>query len=193
MKRKIVLATVVASVLFVGGGHALLGCAASPRPNAKDQVEVYETLLAGWNRKGGERQFVGVALEPAPDLSDDNIADCAKGFQATRGTGSGAPLASLKGVKFRESKIELIDAAAWSPADPGVAIAQGKPVTQAVEEGVSRSLITFSQVAFSGDGKDALVDFSVTCGGLCGTGSTVRLHKAAGRWTVVGRCREWIS
>lgn len=85
--------------------------------------------------------------------------------------------------------MELIPRSQWSAHDPAQGMAAGK----SAEEGFSHSLVFLSQIAFTSDGKDALVGFGMVCGDLCGSGATLRLHQSGAGWSVVSRCRNWIS
>jgi hypothetical protein len=126
-------------------------------------------------------------------MSDPEFSECAKGLDFPAGVSGDQNQKSLAGVQFKRNDIELIEGSQWSPADPEQGIAEGKPIESAVREGFSHSLISFSQVAFSGNRKDALVKFGAVCGRLCGSGSTIRLQKSAGHWTILKRCGDWIS
>ena len=57
----------------------------------------------------------------------------------------------------------------------------------------SRGLIEFTSPVFSEDGQSALVYESHSCGGLCGTGWLILLHREEGRWRVGSRHMLWIS
>jgi hypothetical protein len=159
---------------------------------AREQA-VYGALLASWLGGAHVRQWVSVELAPQPSTSDPNVKQCAKGLHFPPVPAAHPTKKSLAGVEFPEGRVQLIDPSQWSVHDPGQGIASGKSADAAVEEGISHSLVTLSQIAFTEDGKDALVSFSMVCGSLCGSGSTMRLHETRGHWAIVDRCRNWIS
>jgi hypothetical protein len=158
-----------------------------------DEIAVYEVVLSSWLGQEKGRQLVNKQLSAPPSKSDAEFKECANGLDF-----SGAPHAvqakkSLTGVQLKGKGIELIDRSQWRPADPEEGIENGKSVEAAVREGFSKSLISLSQIAFTRDGQDALVKFGMVCGSLCGSGSTIHLHKSAKGWSILGRCGEWMS
>jgi hypothetical protein len=156
-------------------------------------LAVYQTVLASWLDREQGRQLVNERLSAPPSKDDPEFAECTKSLDFSVATKVDQGEKSLAGVDFKRAGIELIDGSEWKPADPEEGIAEGKTVDAAVREGFSKSLISFSQITFSRDGKDALVKFGMVCGGLCGSGSTIHLHKSATGWAVLGRCGTWVS
>jgi hypothetical protein len=57
----------------------------------------------------------------------------------------------------------------------------------------SPGIITFSRVAFSEDGTQALFYLSNHCGELCGTGMYVVMEKRDGSWAIEKEIEMWIS
>jgi hypothetical protein len=159
----------------------------------RDQMQIYDTVLGSFLEGEQVRQLVSTELSAAPTASDPDIRDCTKNLRLRADNQQHDAMKSLAGVDFRTKGVELIDGSKWSPVDPAQLIAQGKSVESSVKAGFSHSLISFSQVAFSHDGKDALVNFSMTCGALCGAGATLHLRQAGGHWSIVNDCAEWIS
>jgi hypothetical protein len=153
----------------------------------------YEAVLSSWLGKDHSRQLVNEQLSAAPLKEDPDLRECTKGFDFAAPSQRAVAGESLAGAQFKRKGIELVDGSKWKPADPEQGIANGKSVEAAVEEGFSKSMISFSQIAFSSNGDDALVKFGMECGGLCGSGSTMHLHKSASGWAVMSRCEEWIS
>lgn len=161
---------------------------------SQDETAVYDAVLASWLGDEPGRQLVNATLSAPPSSSDPEFAACAKGLDFPAGASGEQGPKSLFGVQFARPGIEIIDGSTWKPVDPAQAIAKGKSVDAAVEEGFANSLISFSQVAFSRDGTDALVKFGMVCGRLCGSGSTYRLHKTGGHWSGLKECGGgWIS
>jgi hypothetical protein len=161
---------------------------------SRDEQNIYEAVLNSWLDRAYGRQFVSTDLGPAPSKSDPDFGECAQGRRFSTGALNPTSHKSLTGVQFKRPGVELVDLSQWNPLDPGQAIAEGKSVDTAVDQGIAHSLISFSQVTFSDDRKDALVKFSMVCGRLCGTGRTMRLHNSGGHWAVAEPCGEsWIS
>jgi len=165
--------------------------AASAGAVSQDEVAIYKSVLASWFDGKPERQLVDYHLGASPSATDPELQECTKGLRFAGD--ARATQESLVGVDFEGGAIHLIDGSKWNPNDPGQAIANGKSVGAAVDEGLAHSLISFSQATFSYDGRDALVNFSMVCGSLCGSGSTIHLRKSGTQWKEVNRCREWIS
>lgn len=160
---------------------------------SQEEAAVYEAMLASWLGKEQGRQLVNERLTAPPSQDDAQVKECTKGLDFPPVAPAGVTRKSLAGVRFKRGGIELIDGSQWKPADPEDAMANGKSVNAAVDEGFSKSLISFSQIAFSRNGEEALVEFSMVCGSLCGSGITAYLHKSATGWNVVNRCGNWIS
>lgn len=157
----------------------------------QDELDVYDAVLASWLKGAKMPQMVAEQLENAPTLSDSEKKNCAAGlsFVASADDRPG----TLAGVQFRKSGIKLVNAAQWKPRDPGDAIRNGTNVDAAVNEGFAHSLMRLSRVSFTPDRRDALVEFGMTCGSLCGSGSTVHLHKQSSGWSIMARCSDWVS
>ncbi len=159
----------------------------------QDEMAVYETVLASWLEGGSDKQLVNEKLSAPPLASDPNLKECTDGLHFSQNASSALTQKTLAGVQFKRNGIQLIDGSRWNPNDPQQAISKGESVDTAVKEGFSHSLISFSQITFSDDRRDALVGFGMVCGSLCGSGATMHLHSDGTRWEVVNRCRNWIS
>lgn len=157
----------------------------------QDELDVYDAVLSSWLKGARMPQMVAEQLNKAPTLSDAQKKSCATGLSFVA-PADDRPV-TLAGVQFRKSGIKLVDAAQWKPHDPGDAIRNGRRVDAAVKEGFAHSLMRFSRVSFTPDRRDAVVEFGMTCGGLCGSGSTVHLRKQGSGWSIVARCSDWIS
>jgi hypothetical protein len=158
-------------------------------PLSRDEMAVYDAVLSSWLGKDRGPNLLDERLSAAPSDADPQIRDCTgdQHFAARQGP------KSLAGVRFARRGIELTDGSRWRPTDPLQAMARGDSVDAAVRKSFSRALMSFSQIAFSTDGDDALVAFSMTCGSLCGSGSTIRLHRSGKDWSIVRRCARWNS
>jgi hypothetical protein len=158
-----------------------------------EEGAIYDAVLTSWLGPKHDNQFVNQRLGPAPFASAPEYADCVEGAHFAPDSSNAPKDKTLDASVFHPANIELIDGEKWRATDPGELIRRGVPVDAAVKEGTARSLITFSQVRFSLDRKDALVTFSNLCGRLCGTGFTVRMHSSGGQWKIAKRCGEYES
>lgn len=194
-RRRVAMTAGMACLMLLTGAAMAGDQPTAPAPTiSADEQDVYETVLAGWLGKETQRQQINVQLSPPPAAPDDDLADCAKGLDFPPPAKPPAPDKSLAGVAFRLPGVVLVDGSRWRADDPGDAIAGGKSVDAAVTQGISHSLISFSQIAFSRDHKDALVRFGMVCGRLCGTGSVMHLRRTGAHWKVLGDCGgRWIS
>lgn len=188
----LVLASVCISTASCGS-HASNHPTAADSSVSPDELAVYETVLTSWLGSENRRQLVSYELSAPPSKQDSEFTDCAKGMNFPAANDGSLGAKTLTGVHFKNPRIELIDGSKWKPADPAEAMANGDSVDVAVRKGFSQSLMSLSQIAFSRDGKDAFVKIGMSCGSLCGSGSTVHLQKSAAGWTILGRCGEWIS
>jgi hypothetical protein len=194
MKSLATLSMGLLSVATAACGSPLSGHSSVANDSiSPDEIAIYETVLGSWLGKQNDPQLVSEQLSAAPSKEDPEFSDCAKGLNLSEAAQGNRPQKSLAGVQFKRAGVQLVDGSKWKPADPGEAIANGTSVDTAVREGFSHSLISFSQIAFTRDGKDALVKLGMVCGGLCGSGSTIHLRKSAVGWEILGRCGGWIS
>ena len=189
------LCAVALSLTFAGPAASQV--ARDAAPISRDELGVFEAVLNAWLGAKPGKQLINQRLGPAPSPSDPENADCVKGVRFGPEAGAGRLEGSLIGVQFSRKGLELVDGQKWSPNDRALqeAVRRGPKsgLNQALDQAFSHSLITFSRVAFSHDRKDALVSFGQVCGSLCGTGSTLRLHKTGEHWKISERCGNWIS
>lgn len=183
----------IPAVLALMMGAALVHAAEpaddSGKPLSPDEIAIYDAVLASWLDGSTQTQQVAQALGPAPSRNDPALKSCGKGLIFDTPGGG----ASLAGAALRTRKVELVDGARWSARDPGEAIARGTSVDAAVKAGFDHSLMSLSRIVFTADRRDALVAAGMSCGSLCGSGSTIRLHKVGGRWSIAERCSSWVS
>jgi hypothetical protein len=158
-----------------------------------DEHAIYEAVLNSWLGPKHGIQLVNRRLGPPPAASAPDYADCAKGLSFAENPADAPKEKILDGATFHPANIELVDRDTWRATDPDKSIGQGKSIDSAVSEAFSKSLITFSQVSFSSDGKDALVQFGMVCGRLCGTGFTLQMHKSNDQWASVKHCNDYMS
>lgn len=81
----------------------------------RDEMTVYETVLASWLGKEKRQQLVDENLSAAPSASDGDVSDCIKGVDFSAGNQSVRGKKSLAGVQFQRSGIKLIDGSQWKP------------------------------------------------------------------------------
>lgn len=162
-------------------------------PIDQDERAVYEAVLASWLGNEQRRQLVNMRLGTAPSTTDPELEKCTTDAVFLPASQQSLPEKSLDGVRFDRSGIEVIDGSQWQPFDRDKSLAQGNSIEDALEESFAYALISFSEIVFSRDRQDALVNFQMACGRLCGHGSTMRLHKADGRWAVAHRCASYMS
>jgi hypothetical protein len=169
--------------------------AASGEPNAADVADIYVSFLKEWT--DGGRQPVRVAREakaPPPEELRE-FSHCAFGAEAVGSRWQPVrPVKDLRNSIGSLSHVQLVDAVAWKPLDPGDLIAQGHPVESAVRAGFGHGLLTLSAIAFDTSRNTAAFSYSFVCGKLCGNGGTVLLERTPKGWTKSAReCGRWIS
>ena len=163
-----------------------------------DQLAVYRVVLASWYQ--GDKKAINLAIQTDPvNLGDDSFdKTCLKGL-ALEKTAEGEvhrfrveDLAQLGNANFR-----LVDPESQAKEvrenDPGIAIREGKPVDDAVENGFAHGLLTLGEIQFDRSHTHALISFRFWCGMLCGHGTTMLLEKKGGVWTRKKQCGGWVS
>jgi hypothetical protein len=180
--------------MALGAGRAMAGAGTLGAVVAvsQDERSIFETVIDSWLGPGKVKQLVDRRLSAAPSPSEN--ADCAKGLRFGPEDG-GSAATSLDGVRFDRPGLTLVDGESWSPDDQALtdSVHRGQFNPSDLDRAFAHSLFTLSRVRFTSDHQDALVSFSHVCGRLCGSGSTLRLHKAGGRWRIAERCGGWIS
>lgn len=159
----------------------------------QDERAVYEAVLDSWLGDEQRQQLVDVRLGAAPSTTDAELEKCTTGAAFVPPIHESRREKSLTGVQFERDGVVITDGSQWKPFDRDKSLAQGKSIEEALEASFSHTLISFSEIAFSHNRDDALVHFQMACGRLCGSGSTMRLHKTDGRWAVVHRCAGYMS
>ncbi|HWE44603.1 MAG TPA: hypothetical protein VG407_01130 [Caulobacteraceae bacterium] len=183
---------VIAGLSLATGAAVTKSGNAAPNPaGAADEQAIYETVLRSWLDGSHDAQMVNQRLGAPPSASEN--AECAKGVRFSKAAVDAPTDKTLDPATFHQRNIVLVDGDKWAADDPERSMAQGKSVDDAVKQAFSHSLISFSQVAFSEDGKDALVSFRMTCGMLCGHGFTLWMHKSNGHWNRAGECGSYVN
>jgi hypothetical protein len=78
--------------------------------------------------------------------------------------------------------------------DPSITIRSGEAVQYAVEAAFASGLLQLSEIAFDRARQYAVLEFSFSCGMLCGHGGTLVFKKVDDRWRAANRrCSSWIS
>lgn len=193
VRFRILLAIATLFSLTTGIGVAASRSSDPAASVSQDQVAIYKAVLLSWLGPQHGTQLVNERLGPPPRASAAENADCVKGVQFALAPVEPSQEKTLSDAFFQADGVELIDGETWRPTDPATSIGQGHSVESSVNEAISRSLITFSQITFSATHRDALVRFGMFCGALCGNGSTIRMHKSNGKWTIAGRCAGYIA
>jgi len=193
------LAALVSAVLLWGGSHAIASPPAyadrapGPAETPSVEIEVYEAVLRSWFGRSHSGVLVDERLGSAPQPSDEEVSDCLKGVDFR--SGASPALESLRDAKFKRKGVRLVDGAKWHADDEqlNTAVTHGEFHDADLERAFEHALSRFSQIQFDKDGRLALLTFSYVCGDLCGSGSTLLMKKSANRWTVMKRCRQWVS
>ena len=171
----------------------------SKDPLTAEQIAVYQAFLKGYDNGSGSALNLANVTYPLGDgLSEVKEGDgCLKGIQ-------------LENMKLARTTVHRTDALAAANLiivdpdkqseqvrrnDPGTALREGKKnVDDAVKDAFRSGLLTLSEIGFTKDHEWAVMSFSFYCGGLCGHGSVIVLHKNKGVWEVTKReCGGWIA
>jgi hypothetical protein len=114
------------------------------------------------------------------------------------------PLAEISGIHrltpalFEGDKVRIVDAARQAlliaKVDPSRTIRDGKSVNDAVETAFSAGLLELSEVAFATGRQFAVMNFSFSCGGLCGHGGTLVFERTGQEWKRSDRsCSSYVN
>ena len=127
-------------------------------------------------------------------IQPDALAACSAGLSfpdianANRSSDLRAPLAGAPNVRFVDpvEQGEVLD-----EVDVRAGIQQGMSVDEAVDRAFAAGWMNISEVTFDTTGRYALLEYTFTCGSLCGNGGAVIMHRGAGgRWM---RTNRWGS
>ncbi len=121
------------------------------------------------------------------DLSFPDIAS------ANRSSDLRAPLAGTPNVRFVDpvEQGEVLE-----QVDVRAGVRQGLSVDEAVDRAFAAGWMNISEVTFDTTGRYALLEYTFTCGSLCGNGGAVIMQRGAdGHWTRTNRrCGGgWVS
>lgn len=139
-------------------------------------VAIYEAVLQSWLGTDYSPALIAEQLSSAPKATDRDLSDCLKGLNFPPPASGSPVLSSLRGMRFARKGVRLIDRA-----------------DSDLDRAMAHSLISFSRIQFDRSGDWALLSFSSVCGALCGSGSTLLMHKSHNTWKVFRRCDQWIS
>lgn len=197
---RVLCATAIALLLFALAAitqETKTEARVTDEPLSKDAVAVYQTVLREYSNGSGERVNVAEITEPL----EDSAGACA-GFKIA----SSNAVHKLKESVLPTSEFVLVDAEAQRKQieanDPQQlvrrAIDEHQPVTESevessVQGAFASGLFTFSEIAFSRDGRRAVVSYSFVCGRLCGHGDTYLLRKVGAKWKIAKTCGGWMS
>jgi hypothetical protein len=193
-----VLGMIAALSVSFGVSRALAVTPATSKVDPGEvHVAVYEAVLQSWLGTDYSPALIAEQLSSAPKANDRDLSDCLKGLDFQPPASGGPVLSSLRGMRFARKGVRLIDRADWHAADGPLVThvnqGQTKSLDSDLDRAMAHSLISFSRIQFDRSGDWALLSFSSVCGALCGSGSTLLMHKSHNTWKVFRRCDQWIS
>lgn len=131
------------------------------------------------------------------EISEDDIRGCLTGLEPES---SSDPYAIHRfwPEMFSREKVQLVDAeqqqSLVSRTDPSHAIREGESVDKAVEIAISAGLLELSEVVFSIGRVFAVMEFSFSCGALCGHGGTLVFERSGQEWKRSERsCHSYVN
>lgn len=170
----------------------------------QDQINIYRTVIADYLGKSSGKLNIRSTTE-LPDEEHPFYDDkCAQRIEPEKLKVSSAH--NLNSVVEGHPNWLLVDGDKQEQLvdsnDPQKliksAIDDHQKVTEAeLDDSIKRAfetgLFTLSEIAFDKQHQRAAVAYSFVCGGLCGNGDTLILHKTGGKWKIVKRCGGWVS
>lgn len=165
-------------------------------PLERDAVSIYKILLQQW--RDGSPSLLNVSDKTVPlNVSHEGWScDCiakvdVENLLAASRRFHRIPSGVLSRVKLIDQKRQM---AVIHQNDPNKTMREGKSVNDAVAGAYAAGLVTLSEVAFDKEHRRALVQFSIHCGALCGSGHFVLLEKTGQTWTMAKQsCGGWIA
>lgn len=162
-------------------------------PLSEEQIAVYRAFLGHY--QDGAHGVVNLANKTTSlELSASDQESCAKGIelQGLTKLRSTDPQLSPEVVAGRNFKLVESNeqASAVRNNDPSDTIRAGKSVKDAVEAAFASGLLELSEIAFDRAHRYAVLNFSFSCGRLCGHGGTLVFRKVKGRWEQTDRPRS---
>jgi hypothetical protein len=162
----------------------------------EDQIEVYKAFLHSYGTGSSGHLNVGNRTMPL-DLPEGDIRGCLAGLEPEPSSSISATH-RLSSEMFRTENVRLVDAEQQrllvSSADPGRTIREGESVDKAVESAFSVGLLELSEVVFSLRREFAVMEFSFSCGALCGHGGTLVFERSGQEWKRSDRsCHSYMN
>jgi hypothetical protein len=171
----------------------------SKKPLNEERLKVYRDFLKTWRRDEYPTLNISIELDTIESTGPTGDEDCLKGLDAEVMPAQAMHqfLASDAG-KLGEVNINLVDPDLQMKEveknDPWSSIQKGNSVDDAVKNGFSHGLLTFSEIQFDKNHSHAILTFGFYCGRECGNGGTILMSKTdAGIWKPTGRCHQWIA
>jgi hypothetical protein len=163
---------------------------------SEDQIEVYKAFLKSYGTGSKWRLNVGNRTTTL-EISEDDIRGCLAGLEPEPSSNFSA-IHRLSSEMFRREKVQLVDAeqqqSLVSRTDPSRTIHEGESVDKAVEIAFSAGLLELSEVVFSVGRSFAVMEFSFSCGTLCGHGGTLVFERSGQEWKRSERsCHSYIN
>lgn len=201
--RRMAVRAVTATAIFLvlaAVARAQSASEASPeiseKPLSADQLDIYRAILDKW--LGGGKSVVNLSDETRL-LQPSDEEGCGKGLDLE--VESPVEIHRFRpedlGRLGPPKRIALVDPQQQKRAiadnDPSKKIREGATVEDAVRNGYSHGLFTFSEIRFNRNHDRAVVAFGFVCGGLCGHGATVLMEKAGSNWEIRSQCAMWMS
>lgn len=180
----------------------------SQDPLTAEQIAVYRAMLADYTKdEDGALNIANVTDPFGGGLTDPALAEgCPK-------EGGVPPKSSPTAIVHRmdpsvalNAKMVLVDPdqqlAIVKKNDPqhlvNSAIEDHAPVSdndveKSVNKAFSTGLFSFSEIIFNKKHTKAILQYSFSCGRLCGNGGMVLLQKVGNHWKVKKLCGGWVS
>jgi len=163
-----------------------------------DEQAIYRAVLLDRSAEGAlnvsSRTFPLDIIGSSNDVSD---CECLEGMEAGAIVQAARSYHELAPDLLHDLKARFVSADRQADLvrinDPNNPANKSKSVDHAVRDAFATGLFSMSEIAFDRDRRHALVGFSFWCGGLCGSGSTLRFEKIEGKWKKVHTCGGWIS
>jgi hypothetical protein len=164
---------------------------------------VYRTFLQSYDN--GSHTVVNLANKTIgldlPDTGNplmSNPPECLKGIKLEDTQAAASIVHILDESLAVKGRVLLVDPKQQSDKikanDPSKSMREGKSAEHAVTRAFASGLLTLSEIAFDKDHHWAVLNFSFSCGRLCGHGGTLVLEKTDGEWKITKReCAAWIS
>lgn len=170
-----------------------------------EQVAIYRAVLKSYRKGSHGTLNLADRTEPLQRTDSASYSECLSGIKPNES--NSAPIVHrISDSALLGPKLVLVDPDRQQETidknDPQNLVKRAidgheQVTNQELDDSIKRAFETgvfaLSEIAFDRGHNYAIVAYSFVCGGLCGNGATLVVHRVGQTWKVTKRCGEWVS